>query len=87
MQRVESLQELSLHSVHRTEHGNNHANYSTQSGYYDWLKCPLAKRKIENILDGNTLGEPIEDDEECKKYSCPMCGKPAKTWMRFAKTY
>jgi prolyl-tRNA synthetase len=43
--------------------------------------------EIENILDGNTLGEPIEDDEECKKYSCPMCGKPAETWMRFAKTY
>ena len=39
------------------------------------------------ILDGNTLGEPIEDDEECKKYSCPLCGKPAETWMRFAKTY
>jgi len=43
--------------------------------------------KIENILDGNTLGEPVEDDEECKKYSCPMCNKPAETWMRFAKTY
>jgi len=43
--------------------------------------------EIENILDGNTLGEPIEDDEECKKYSCPVCGKPAETWMRFAKTY
>ena len=43
--------------------------------------------EIENILDGNTLGEPIEDDEECKKYSCPMCGKPAKTWMRYSKTY
>jgi len=43
--------------------------------------------EIENILEGNTLGEPIEDDEECKKYSCPMCRKSANTWMRFAKTY
>ena len=42
---------------------------------------------IENILDGNTLGEPVEYDKECKKYPCPMCGKTAETWMRFAKTY
>ena len=41
--------------------------------------------EIENILDGNTLGEPIEKGE-CKD-SCPVCGKPASTWMRYAKTY
>ena len=46
-------------------------------------ECAL---EIENILDGNTLGEPIKD-VECKKYSCPVCGKPAETWMRFAKMY
>jgi prolyl-tRNA synthetase len=52
-----------------------------------WCGNENCALEIENILDGNTLGEPIEDDEECKKYSCPMCGKPAETWMRFAKTY
>lgn len=41
--------------------------------------------QIENILDGNTLGEPI-DNKECKE-SCPVCGKPAVTWMRYAKSY
>ncbi|MGF3554047.1 MAG: proline--tRNA ligase [Thermoplasmatota archaeon] len=41
--------------------------------------------KIENILDGNTLGEPIEN-AECN-YTCPVCNKPAKTWMRYAKSY
>jgi len=41
--------------------------------------------EIENVLDGNTLGEPIEKIE-CKD-SCPMCGKPSKTHMRYAKTY
>jgi prolyl-tRNA synthetase len=41
--------------------------------------------EIENILEGNTLGEPIED-EECKQ-SCPVCNDSAKTWMRYAKTY
>jgi len=42
--------------------------------------------EVENILDGNTLGEPIEE-KRCKEYSCPICGHPAETWMRYAKTY
>jgi prolyl-tRNA synthetase len=41
--------------------------------------------EIENILDGNTLGEPI-DDVKCDK-SCPICNKNAITWMRYAKSY
>ena len=51
-----------------------------------WCKNEDCALEIENTLDGNTLGEPI-DDVECKKHSCPICGKPAKTWMRFAKSY
>lgn len=51
-----------------------------------WCRNEDCALEIENILDGNTLGEPIED-VECKKHSCPICSKPAKTWMRFAKTY
>ena len=50
-----------------------------------WCKNEDCALEIENVLDGNTLGEPIEDIE-CV-HSCPVCGKPAKTWMRFAKTY
>ena len=41
--------------------------------------------EIENILEGNTLGEPIENNE-CN-ISCPVCGKPGNTWMRYAKSY
>ena len=41
--------------------------------------------EIENILEGNTLGEPIEE-VKCKN-TCPICNNPAKTWMRYAKTY
>ena len=41
--------------------------------------------EVEDILEGNTLGEPIEDTK-CG-HSCPICNKPAKTWMRFARTY
>ncbi len=41
--------------------------------------------EIEEILDGNTLGEPIDEDE-CNS-NCPICNKKAKTYMRYAKTY
>jgi len=41
--------------------------------------------EIENVLEGNTLGEPIENIK-CE-HPCPVCGKPAQTWMRFARTY
>ena len=41
--------------------------------------------EIENVLEGNTLGEPIEN-AVCP-HPCPVCGAPAITWMRFAKSY
>ena len=50
-----------------------------------WCGTKDCALQIENILDGNTLGEPI-DNKECKE-SCPVCGKPAVTWMRYAKSY
>jgi prolyl-tRNA synthetase len=45
-------------------------------------KCAL---EIETILEGNTLGEPIEETT-CEQ-NCPVCGKPGSTWMRYAKSY
>ena len=51
-----------------------------------WCKNEECALEIENLLDGNTLGEPI-DDAECKGSFCPICGNAASTWMRFAKTY
>ena len=50
-----------------------------------WCREENCAQEIENILDGNTLGEPIEG-AECN-HLCPVCGKTAKSWMRFAKTY
>ena len=50
-----------------------------------WCKNKDCAIEIENILEGNTLGEPM-DDTECK-YVCPVCNNPAKTWMRYAKSY
>jgi prolyl-tRNA synthetase len=50
-----------------------------------WCGTESCALETEEILDGNTLGEPIEDIE-CK-HPCPACGKSATTWMRYAKTY
>jgi prolyl-tRNA synthetase len=50
-----------------------------------WCGIQECALEIENILDGNTLGEPI-DNIECK-YTCPVCNQLGKTWMRYAKTY
>ena len=41
--------------------------------------------EIENVLEGNTLGEPIEAPE-CHE-TCPVCGQKAMKWMRFARSY
>jgi len=50
-----------------------------------WCGNENCALEIENILEGNTLGEPIEEKEI--KESCPVCSQPAITWMRYAKTY
>ena len=50
-----------------------------------WCNNQDCALEIENVLEGNTLGEPI-GDAKCN-HMCANCGKPAKTWMRFAKTY
>ena len=50
-----------------------------------WCGVESCALEIEDILDGNTLGEPIENSK-CT-YSCPVCSKSAISWMRYAKTY
>ncbi len=50
-----------------------------------WCGTKECALEIENVLEGNTIGEPI-DRKECVA-SCPVCGKPAQTWMRFARSY
>ena len=50
-----------------------------------WCGIEDCALEIENILEGNTLGEPLENNISNNK--CPFCGKPAKTWMRYAKSY
>ncbi len=50
-----------------------------------WCGNEHCALEIETILDKNTLGEPIENTT-CNK-ACPICKKPGKTWMRYAKSY
>ncbi|MEM4257649.1 MAG: proline--tRNA ligase [Candidatus Thermoplasmatota archaeon] len=50
-----------------------------------WCGVKECALEIENVLEGVTIGEPI-DQQECHG-SCPVCGQPAQTWMRFARSY
>ena len=50
-----------------------------------WCGEENCAQEIENILDGNTLGEPIENN--LCEHPCPICNKKATTWMRYAKSY
>jgi len=52
-----------------------------------WCGTDSCALEVEEILEGNTLGEPIEVDDTIKNKQCANCGKQAITWMRFAKTY
>jgi prolyl-tRNA synthetase len=50
-----------------------------------WCGTESCALELEEALEGNTLGEPLQRDS-CQVI-CPICGKNAKTWMRYAKTY
>lgn len=49
------------------------------------LKCGL---EIEARTGLRVLGKPLKNEQvDVDKYICPICGKPAKTILRLAKTY
>lgn len=53
-----------------------------------WCGSEECGKACEEALDMNTLGTPIDEDPSCKnKELCPICGKPAKSWVRFARLY
>jgi prolyl-tRNA synthetase len=53
-----------------------------------WCGKEECGKAIEETLDMNTLGTPLDEDPSCKnKEVCPICRKPAQTWVRFAKLY
>lgn len=52
-----------------------------------WCGKESCAQEIEMLLEGNTLGEPVAKEEQQQKPVCPVCGQPADTWMRYAKTY
>lgn len=49
------------------------------------LKCGL---EIEARTGLRVLGKPLKNEQvDVNEYKCPICGKPAKTILRLAKTY
>ena len=83
LQRAEKILEDNRHQVASIEQARE------LKGIVELPWCGIndCALEVETILEGNTLGEPIESDENIHNYTCPICGKPAKKWMRFAKTY
>ena len=52
-----------------------------------WCGNDTCALEIEEQIDKNTLGEPVDTDYDITSKSCPKCGQAATTWMRYAKTY
>jgi prolyl-tRNA synthetase len=78
---AETLLKENMHSVLTVED----AKQKTGIVALPWCGNKDCALEIENVLEGNTLGEPIEN-ADCSEH-CPVCGSPAKTWMRYAKSY
>ncbi len=78
---AENLLKENIHRVQTLDEAKN------KKGIVElpWCEKEGCALEIEEILEGNTLGEPIEDTK-CE-YNCPICNESAKTWMRFAKMY
>ncbi|MBN1861842.1 MAG: proline--tRNA ligase [Candidatus Thermoplasmatota archaeon] len=80
-QNAEKLLRENTHSVLTIEEAKEKSGIVT----LPWCGTKDCALEIENVLEGNTLGEPIEN-AGCHE-RCPICGSPAKTWMRYAKSY
>ncbi len=78
---AEKLLKENMHCVKTVEE----AKQKTGIVALPWCGNKDCALEIENVLEGNTLGEPIEN-ADCTD-PCPVCSAPAKTWMRFAKSY
>ena len=52
-----------------------------------WCGNDNCALEIEEVLEGNTLGEPIEHNKSLDDQHCPICNNKAIAWMRYAKTY
>jgi prolyl-tRNA synthetase len=78
---AETLLKENMHTVLTIEE----AKQKTGIVALPWCGNKDCALEIENVLEGNTLGEPIEN-ADCSEH-CPVCGSPAKTWMRYAKSY
>jgi prolyl-tRNA synthetase len=78
---AEKLLSENIHSVLTIEE----AKKKTGIVVLPWCGNKDCALEIENVLEGNTLGEPIEN-AQCTD-PCPVCGAHAITWMRYAKSY
>ena len=50
-----------------------------------WCDCPECEDSIKEETGAKTLNKPFKQAKI--EGNCPLCGKPAKTWVYFAKSY
>ena len=79
--KAKKMLDENIHRVETIEEAKKHKGIVE----LPWCGVEDCALEIENILDGNTLGEPLENTK-CDQV-CPVCKKPGKTWMRYAKSY
>ncbi len=51
-----------------------------------WCGRDECAHELEDKLEAKSLGTPYPR-QDAKGEACPVCGSPAVTWMRYAKTY
>ena len=52
-----------------------------------WCGRDECATAMENLLDAKALGYPWPREDAPEGVKCPVCGRQAVTWLRFAKTY
>ena len=52
-----------------------------------WCGTDSCALEVEDLIEGNTLGEPVDKVESIENNTCPVCGKQAVSWMRYARSY
>jgi prolyl-tRNA synthetase len=81
--KAKELLDKNIHRLHSIEEAQN-LDGIIEIPWCGNEKCAL---EIENVLDGNTLGEPIDDTHPPSNCHCSLCGQSAEKWMRYARTY
>ncbi|HLE48275.1 MAG TPA: proline--tRNA ligase [Candidatus Thermoplasmatota archaeon] len=83
LERQTLFQNTQIHKAHKIEEARK------LGGIVVLPICDKAEcgHGVEEALDYKTLGVPMDEASDASQESCAHCGKAAKEWIRFARTY